>query len=486
MDKEKREKDPAIEKVLRENEIKANQFVSKAYLVAGAWLLFLFVIFIAGLVQKTYLQAMAIACGVIAGVLFALFFLGLIVKWDRPWLKYLYLYLPLCAFGTLSLFYGAVCTVFVLLPVVLSCRYYLEKISLTVAVVTIALTVITSLVSERLHLFVDFNTVMVENFDFNPNTTPLSEILSHVNEGMTVRNYLITTTLPVTVLTAIISTVCYVVSKNARLNLIKQTEETEKHARIETELTLATDIQANMLPRVFPAFPDRSEFDIFASMNPAKEVGGDFYDMFLIDKDHLAVAIADVSGKGVPAALFMVVAKTLLNDQALLLPSVETVCNVINKRLCKNNDAGLFVTAWFGVLDLKTGKMQYVNAGHNPPLMLRGGKAEFLKNRSGFFFAGRESTVYKPFELEFGRGDKLFLYTDGVTEARNAKNEMFGNDLLQATVESGASLSVTDLAGRVKDTLDEFTKGEEQFDDVTMLCLEFKGENEKFIPEEKL
>ncbi len=259
------------------------------------------------------------------------------------------------------------------------------------------------------------------------------------------------------------------------------TAVTAEKERIGAELNVATQIQADMLPRIFPAFPEREEFDVYATMNPAKEVGGDFYDFFLVDDDHLAVVIADVSGKGVPAALFMVIAKTLIKNHAQNQEAPGTVFTQTNEQLCEGNDAGLFVTGWMGVLEISTGKFVYVNAGHNPPLLKRaGGTFEWLKSRPGFVLAGMEGVRYRENTLQLEPGDRLYLYTDGVTEATNSREELFGDERLQNALNEYMDLPVEQFLPKIKECIDAFVGGADQFDDITMLALDYqsKGETE--------
>ena len=258
---------------------------------------------------------------------------------------------------------------------------------------------------------------------------------------------------------------------------MKATAEKE---RIGAELNVGTQIQADMLPRIFPAFPERQEFEVYATMNPAKEVGGDFYDFFLVDDDHLAMVIADVSGKGVPAALFMVIAKTLIKNHAQNRETPGEVFTQTNAQLCEGNDAGLFVTAWMGVLEISTGKFVYVNAGHNPPLLKRaGGQYEWLKSRPGFVLAGMEGIRYRENTLELMPGDTLYLYTDGVTEATSSAQELYGEERLQAALNEASELPVSQLLPRIKNCIDTFVGDAEQFDDITMLGLQYHTRGEK-------
>lgn len=256
------------------------------------------------------------------------------------------------------------------------------------------------------------------------------------------------------------------------VNLAAVTADKE---RIATELNVATQIQASMLPCIFPAFPGRDEFDIYASMMPAKEVGGDFYDFFLVDQDHLAVVMADVSGKGVPAALFMVIAKTLIKNQAQQGHSPAEVFTAVNNQLCENNEAGLFVTSWMGILDINTGEFTYVNAGHNPPLLMRsGGDFEYLRSRPGFVLAGMEGIRYRQATMKLGEGDVLYLYTDGVTEATNGDNEQYGEERLLSIVNQHKEDTPQELLPTIKADIDRFVGDAPQFDDITMLGLKIK------------
>ncbi len=251
--------------------------------------------------------------------------------------------------------------------------------------------------------------------------------------------------------------------------------------RIGAELNVATQIQASMLPCIFPAFPERKEFDIYATMQPAKEVGGDFYDFFLIDSDHLALVIADVSGKGVPAALFMVITKTLIKNQTLTGMMPADVFTTVNTQLCENNDAGMFVTGWMGILEISTGKLTFANAGHNPPLIMKNGNYEYLKSRAGLVLAGMEGMKYRQYEITLEPGDGLYLYTDGVTEATNAENSLYGESRLLDTLNNHKDEVPQVLLQAVKEDIDAFVKDAPQFDDITMLVLIIKngGHHEK-------
>lgn len=256
-------------------------------------------------------------------------------------------------------------------------------------------------------------------------------------------------------------------------NLTVVTAEKE---RIGAELDVATHIQKSMLPCIFPAFPERKEFDVYATMTPAKEVGGDFYDFFMVDNTHLAVVMADVSGKGVPAALFMVIGKTLIKDHTQPGKSLGEVFTDVNNMLCDSNSEGLFITAFEGVLDLVTGEFRYVNAGHEPPYLCKQGESfEAYKIKAGFVLAGMEDLRYREGSLQLMPGDRIFLYTDGVTEATDGANQLYGSERLHRVLNANLDAGPETLLPAVKADVDQFVGDAPQFDDITMLCLAYRG-----------
>ena len=261
-------------------------------------------------------------------------------------------------------------------------------------------------------------------------------------------------------------------------NLSKVTAEKE---RIGAELDVARHIQASMLPSIFPPFPNRDEFDIYASMTPAKEVGGDFYDFFLVDEDHLAMVIADVSGKGVPAAMFMMISKTLLKSAAQSGLSPKAILEKVNNQLCENNDAEMFVTVWIGILEISTGKLVCANAGHEyPAIMRRGGSFELYKDKHGFVLAGMEGSKYREYELVLSAGDRLFVYTDGVAEATDSNNNLYGTDRMIDALNKAKDLSSRELLESLHKDIDSFVGLADQFDDITMLSIQIKQVNSSF------
>ena len=256
-------------------------------------------------------------------------------------------------------------------------------------------------------------------------------------------------------------------------NLTKITAEKE---HISTELSLASRIQEDMLPSSFPAFPDPHEFDIHASMDPAKEVGGDFYDFFLVDSDHLCMVMADVSGKGIPAALFMMASKIILANNTMLGKSPAKVLMDANTAICSHNREEMFVTVWLGILELSTGKIIAANAGHERPVLMHaGGDSELLNDPHSFAVGGIEGIIYKEYEIQLNPGDKLFLYTDGVPEATNADNKLFGTERMLNALDTVKAASPQGVLKGVRQAVDGFVKDAEQFDDLTMLCVEYRG-----------
>ena len=254
---------------------------------------------------------------------------------------------------------------------------------------------------------------------------------------------------------------------------------TSEKERIGTELALANQIQTSMLPHDFPPFPDRKEFDIYATMDPAREVGGDFYDFFFIDEDHLCLVIADVSGKGVPAALFMMNAKTMIRSYAVSGKSVSEIIQKTNESICQNNQAEMFVTVWIGILDVRTGIIKASNAGHEYPILRRSGENfSILKEKHGLPVGAMEDMVYREYEIKLGKDDVLFLYTDGVPEAANAEDKLFGDERMIKALDEEPEASVEDILRNVRAAVERFVGEAEQFDDLTMMCIKYYGNND--------
>lgn len=348
-------------------------------------------------------------------------------------------------------------------PVLLSCHYYSRKLTAS----ALAASVVCLCAAGIAGLFVG---------EGDPNLIKAFSAEEAVITGEIFQEAVLFFLLPRSAILVGMAFVCITVAKRTRSLLERQAADSSARQRIETELNVATQIQADMLPSIFPAFPERSEFDIYASMTPAKEVGGDFYDFFLVDDDHLAMVIADVSGKGVPAALFMVIAKTLLKNAVQVGLSPKEALETVNNQLCENNEAEMFVTVWLGVYQISTGKLTAANAGHEYPAIRRAdGSFALWKDPHGFVLAGMENTRYREYELDIGVGDTLFLYTDGVAEAMDGANTLYGTDRMLAALNQNRTLGPKGLLQQLKADLDRFVGTAPQFDDITMLSLQRKA-----------
>jgi phosphoserine phosphatase RsbU/P len=266
-----------------------------------------------------------------------------------------------------------------------------------------------------------------------------------------------------------------VMSESLKEYIKNLTETTAAKERIQSELNVATDIQASLLPRLFPAFPDRPEFDIFASMDPAKEVGGDFYDFFFVDDNHLCFLIADVAGKGVPAALYMMVAKTLLKSEGQRLGEPGQILSYVNNILAADNESCMFATVFCAILDTQTGEVRFANAGHNPPLRINSQEAHYLAVKSGFVLGPMEDMNYETERLTLQPGDALFLYTDGVTEATNFADKLYGEPQLLADLQSGPKEDLVDMVHNIRIAVTRHADGAPQSDDVTMVVMKYRG-----------
>ena len=248
----------------------------------------------------------------------------------------------------------------------------------------------------------------------------------------------------------------------------------QENERIRSELAMASRIQSAMLPGIFPAFPERKEFDIYASMDPVRGVGGDFFDFFFIDRDHLCLLIADVSGKGIPAALFMMASKIILADNAKSGKSPAQILQDTNEAICANNPEEMFVTVWLGILDISTGLLTTANAGHEyPALMHADGQFELFRDRHGLVVGGMPGVKYHEHSLQMYPGSKLFVYTDGVPEATDAENALFGTARMLEALNAHANETPKQILCGARQAVNEFVSDMEQFDDLTMMCLEY-------------
>lgn len=407
-----------------------------------------------------------------------------ILKGNNKYLKYSLLisFVFMVAIADIVLKNNA--TLIIILPVILASRYYNKKFTFNIALLTgiafIASTIIGLHVGQQ-----DINTynlILSKGTTITINTD-LKEALSliDVDQSQRLINTFIHFFLPKIFVFIIASYACMRISESGRNMIEKQKEITAKGARIETELNLANAIQKSMLPSIFPPFPEHDEIDLYATMIPAKEVGGDFYDMFLIDDDHVAICVSDVSGKGVPASLVMMITKILIKNVVKTEKNIDKAFTRVNNMLCDGNTTGIFITSWFGVLDLRTGVIRFVNAGHNQPLVYSHKKKKYtyLESKTNLVLAGMEDIKYLEQEITIEPGDKLFLYTDGVVEATNKQNELYGDERLEEYLNNNINLDPNKTITGVKKDIDKFVDGAEQFDDITMLSIEFKSKKKE-------
>lgn len=444
--------------LFQENEWEANRYVARCMrvlsLVAVAcWILDLLGVFI---IPKI-IMSISVPLFLVMALLPTLF-----CRYKLKWIKYAIMCCVIAGIFVLSCFISKHVIIAWTLPLILSCHYYSKKMARLVL-----------LMSEVLFSLSIYIAMYWGEWD-----QLLLDAAYYSGERIITSKLLIDNTLffvlPRALVLLGVYTVCKTIAGRTRGLLEKQARDSEEHQRISAELNVATHIQTSMLPYIFPAFPDRPEFDIYATMTPAKEVGGDFYDFFLIDDNHLAIVMADVSGKGVPAALFMMIAKSLLKSAAQSGLTPDAVLAKVNNELVENNDAEMFVTCWLGIYDFVSKKLVFANAGHNAPVVRpRGGAFEFLVFRPSFVLGEMENICYRTGEIVLNSGDEIYLYTDGVTEATNAKKQLYGNDRLLKVLNSAflKDVSAETICRTVKADVDRFVGEAPQFDDITMLSL---------------
>ncbi len=470
--------DESVKELFHQSEVQANKLVSLTMMLLSAGLIISWVLNMAGVFQLdrlffTIFVSIAVVCFAVGALVNRKY------RGDHPKIKYFLMSIMIIVCAMLDAILSYNIALLIVFPLLLSLRYYSEKYTLRIAVVSAVAFAISAAVGSWFQLgILDLNFVDVAN-----NTqVSVGEDLYHAieNAGGFVRSkyflFYMSEAFAAKVLQyAVFTVIAYQIARCGKNMVIKQAEISSEASRIESELSVARSIQANMLPVSFPAFPSRDEFDIYATMAPAKEVGGDFYDFFMVDDRHVGIVMADVSGKGVPAALFMAIAKAMIKDHTEPEKQLNQTFAKVNNLLCESNSEGLFVTAFEGVLDLVTGEFIFVNAGHETPYICRKGKTfELYKLRPGFVLAGMEDMAYKTASVTFEPGDKLFQYTDGVTEATNAENKLYGQDRLTAVLEKYSSKTPTELLPLVRKDVDAFVGQAPQFDDITMLCLEYK------------
>ncbi len=487
-----REQSPAhqtdeIREVLHANEVRANGMTAMALvlcvaIIALVWVLNAIRIFTTpfSIMNRLFIVSLiqlAIPCAIYR-----------IVRGDRPWLKYVMLaFLTLvCALTNAVLSFNAILVM--VIPIAVSTRYCSKRLTAVMAALTVAVFFFATVWNVRHYgsVSMDFNyyprppegTVITftDALDFKDNI-----LAGGVDAGKWMYNSLVLGYIPRVLVYLICAFACVRIASEGSRLVHEQALISQASASARKELDLATEIQEGMLPGIFPPYPDRQEFDIYATMHPAREVGGDFYDFFLIDDDHLGLVIADVSGKGIPAALLMMASKILISNHASISDgSPARVLERVNHQICMNNPAEMFVTVWFGVLEISTGRIRAANAGHEYPAVRRaGGGFELYKDTHGFVVGGMDGVRYKEYELTLAPGDALYVYTDGVPEATNAANELFGADRMIASLNREPDAAAEKLLHNVREDIDAFVADAAQFDDITMLCLRYLGSGAK-------
>ena len=399
-------------------------------------------------------------------------------EYDAWWLKYLLMIGLIVLYARLDSMLTHKAAILIVLPVVFSSRYFSRRLTIfTTLFTTVAFAV--SAVWGATHGMINLNIVTMsagEEIVATGGFLGDAVLNAGVSDAMMIRNTLLYDYVPRWFMFAIAAIISYSIVRSGRNMVLTQHEKDVNTARIGSELGLAARIQADMLPNTFPAFPDRPEFDIYASMDPAKEVGGDFYDFFLVDDDHLCMVMADVSGKGVPAALFMMAVRILLKHTAMLGKNPAEILNETNTAICDGNREEMFVTVWLGILEISTGRLTAVNAGHEyPALKMPDGSFALYRDKHGLVLGGMDGMKYREYELQLVPGTKLFLYSDGVPEATDAGDSLFGTERMLAALNGAADASPEQILKTVHSAVDEFAAETEQFDDLTMLCLEYRG-----------
>lgn len=460
--------------LLLRNETDANRYCAICQIIAAAislamWLLNVFGFFIV----DDLLMNVAMPVSIFLFLLPA--FLVFILKLKGAWLKYAIMLAFLLGVGVMSSALAIQLVLAWACPLLLSCHYYSPKFT----VLTLAGTLVIMLGSfySGIYIGVWDSNIMRSSAEL----VGISKRIAFIAEAMENGDNILLRAfnfyyLPRAVILIVIFFIGNMLGRRTHRLLVLEDEATQRNERISAELNVAAHIQSSMLPDS-SAFPEREEFAVFAGMTAAKEVGGDFYDFFMVDETHLAIVIADVSGKGVPAALFMVIGKTLINDHTTSGCDLGEVFTEVNRILSESNSEGMFITAFEGVLDLETGEFCFVNAGHEWPYLCRAGEGfEVQKVRPGFVLAGMSTTKYVSGSLTLHAGDRLFLYTDGVTEAMNGRLEQYGAVRLRTALNRNKEKSIQEILPAVKEDIDGFVGAAPQFDDITMLLIEYRGE----------
>ena len=462
--------------ILRENEVEANHMMTLVLnvtfvIVAITWILFETNVFY---IRIQYRGLMIFNLALIAIVTW----ISLYFKHEKAWIKYIQMTAAILVYAVTTLVLTYNVPFLAAIPILLSIRYFNKRYTIHISIISVIVFFLAYVLGANYGML-DLNYVQYE-----PGTTIVTNEAMWLDDAVKnipydsaqmVKNTILSNYFVKLLQLLIIAVASREMVVCCQFLLQKEKKLAEGNARIGAELEMAEKIQKDMLPNIFPTFSEKEEFDLYASMTTAREVGGDFYDFFMIDESHLCFLIADVSGKGIPAAMFMMTSKTMIKDYALTRTSTSEICTEVNERLCENNEAGMFATAWIGILDLKTRILQFTNAGHNFPIIQKKGMpCEALEKKHGLFLAGMDGIVYRQDEMQMSPGDRILLYTDGVTEAHNPQKELFGEERLMSILNRTDSEKGETVLSGILDEVKAFEAGVEQFDDITMSILTLK------------
>ena len=465
------------DELFHETELQANKLGAHILLWSGVLLVLIFILTALGVFP---LRMETILPPTILGVVEIVVLLAACntCKCDAWWIKPLLMLGMVLVYAQLDSLLTHKAAILMVLPVMFSSRYFSRRLTIFTAAFT-AIAFFVSSAWGATHGMINLNivtmdpgTVIVATGGF------LGQAVKNagVTDEMLTNNTLLYDYVPKLLIFTVATIISENIARRGREMLLKQHEEDIMKSRIESELNLAAGIQNAMLPDSDSELAGCPSYDISGTMNPAREVGGDFYDYYYIDDDHLCMVIADVSGKGVPAALFMMVAMIVLAGNAKSGMSPAAVLEATNDAICKRNSEDMFVTVWMGVLELSTGKLTAANAGHEYPAIKHAdGSFELLREKHGLVIGAMEGTKYREYELALEPGSKVFVYTDGVPEATSVGNELFGTQRMLDALNEEPEAAPEVILRNVARAVEGFTKDTEQFDDLTMLCVEYKG-----------
>ena len=470
------EKNMNYDPILRDNELDANRMMALVLnvtfvIVAVTWFLFEAGVFYIRIPYRGLMIFNLLLISLVNGI-------SRYLQYNKVWIKYLLMTASILVYAVTTMVLTYNVTFLAAIPILLSIRYFNEKYTIYISVISVIVFFFAYILGANYGML-DLNFVA-----YKPGTIIVTNDAMWLDDAVRgipydsvkmLKNTIISNYFVKLLQLIIISVASRQMVVCCQQLLQKEKKLAEGNARIGAELEMAEKIQKDMLPNIFPTFSEKKEFDLFASMTTAREVGGDFYDFFMIDENRLCIVIADVSGKGIPAAMFMMTAKTMIKDYALTTEDTADIFTTVNDRLCDNNDAGMFATAWIGILDLRTMILQFTNAGHNFPIIQKKGMpCEMLEKKHGLFLAGMEDIVYRQDEIQLSSGDRILLYTDGVTEAHNSQKELFGEERLMNILNHTNDKKGETVLSEILNQVETFAADTEQFDDITMLILTIK------------